>query len=131
MTLIKTGFEVGNLENGAGSPGGDPFGSISGRRFTVNKAGEYLVTFQLYDISKNHPTDLNSPIHTPSDPLDNQVCDQGGYCRHAFRTDEWRCYHDVQTRWSHEFCLWKRPPISVGIGFRVAEPIHQCAGHHQ
>ncbi len=65
----KNWFEVGNLENGAGSPGGDPFGSISGRRFTVNKAGEYLVTFQLYDISKNHPTDLNSPIHTSSDPL--------------------------------------------------------------
>jgi len=65
----KNWFEVGNIENGAGTPGGDPFGNIPGRRFTVNQAGEYMVTFQLYDISKTHPTDLNSPIHVPSDPL--------------------------------------------------------------
>jgi hypothetical protein len=65
----KNWFEVGNIENGAGTAGGDPYGSINGRRFTADVAGAYLVTFQLYDISKNHPTDTNAPIHSPSDPL--------------------------------------------------------------
>jgi hypothetical protein len=62
-------IEVGNIEAGAGSAGGDTFGSILGRRFSVDKAGEYQVTFQLYDLSKNHPTDTNSPIQSPSAPL--------------------------------------------------------------
>ena len=65
----KSRFILSNLENGAGTPGGDPWGSIRGRRFSVNKAGEYLVTFQLYDTSKNHPTATNAPIHAVSDPL--------------------------------------------------------------
>jgi len=65
----KSMIEVGNIENGAGTPGGDPFGSLPGRRFSVDKAGDYLVTFQLYDLSKNHPTDTNSPIQIASDPL--------------------------------------------------------------
>lgn len=65
----KSMIEVGNIESGAGTPGGDTFGSMAHRRFSVNKAGEYLVTFQLYDLSKNHPTDTNSPIQVASDPL--------------------------------------------------------------
>jgi hypothetical protein len=65
----KSMFEVGNIETGANTPGGDPYGNIPGRRFSANQAGSYLVTFQLYDLSKNHPTDTNSPIQAASDPL--------------------------------------------------------------
>jgi len=64
----KNRFLLSNCENGAGRPDGDPFGNIRGRRFTVDKAGEYFVTFKLYDISKNHPTQV-AAIHAPSDPL--------------------------------------------------------------
>lgn len=59
---------LSNIQTGAGLPGGDPFGSIRGRRFTVNKRGEYLVTFVLHDTSSNHPEEI-APIHVPSDPL--------------------------------------------------------------
>jgi hypothetical protein len=65
----KNQFILSNCENGAGRPDGDPFGAVRGRRFAVNKPGEYLVTFKLYDISKNHPTQPNTPIHTASDTL--------------------------------------------------------------
>ena len=61
-------FDVSAIELGAGLPDGDPFGAIPGRRFTANKGGEYLVTFRLYDTSRNHPT-ADAPIHAPSDPL--------------------------------------------------------------
>lgn len=64
----KNQFLLSNIENGAGRPDGDPYGSIRGRKFTVNKAGEYLVTFKLYDIAKNHPT-ADASIHQPSDTL--------------------------------------------------------------
>ena len=64
----KNRFILSNCETGAGRPDGDPVGSILGRRFTVNKPGEYAVTFKLYDTSENHPL-LKGPIHAPSDPL--------------------------------------------------------------
>lgn len=60
---------LSNCETGAGRPDGDPFGNIRGRKFVANKAGEYLVTFKLYDTSANHPTQPNTPVHAPSDPL--------------------------------------------------------------
>lgn len=65
----KDKFILSNCENGAGRPDGDPFGSIRGRRFVVNKPGDYLVTFRLVDLSKNHPTQPNTPIYATSDPL--------------------------------------------------------------
>jgi hypothetical protein len=65
----KNQFILSNCENGAGRPDGDPFGSVRGRRFVVNQPGEYLVTFKLYDISQNHPTQPKTSIHTPSDTL--------------------------------------------------------------
>ena len=65
----KNEFILSNIETGAGHSDGDPFGNIRGRRFVVNKPGDYLVTFKLYDTSKNHPTQPNTPIHTPSDTL--------------------------------------------------------------
>ena len=65
----KNRFIVSNCENGAGRPDGDPFGTIRGRRFAVNKAGDYTVTFKLYDVSENHPLLAATPIHAPSDPL--------------------------------------------------------------
>lgn len=65
----KSRFIVSNLENGAGRPDGDPFGAIRGRRWVVNKAGEYDVTYRLIDTSSNHPTLTKTPIHAPSDPL--------------------------------------------------------------
>jgi hypothetical protein len=64
----KNRFVLGNVQTGAGNPGGDPFGNIPGRRFTFNKFGEYLVTFRLYDASENNPT-AAAPIHLPSDTL--------------------------------------------------------------
>jgi hypothetical protein len=64
----KNRIILGNVETGAGVPGGDPFGNIRGRRFTFNKFGEYLVTYRLYDDSENNPT-AAVPIHLPSDPL--------------------------------------------------------------
>lgn len=68
-TSGKNRFLLSNCENGAGRPDGDPFGNVRGRRFTVNKPGDYFVTFKLYDISKNHPTLAATPVHAPSDPL--------------------------------------------------------------
>jgi hypothetical protein len=61
-------FDVSQIELGAGLPDGDAYGAIRGRRFTVNKKGEYLVGFRLHDTSKNHPT-LEAPIHASSEPL--------------------------------------------------------------
>ena len=61
-------FDVSDMSLGAGLPGGDPFGSIPGRRFAVNKQGEYRVTFRLYDTSENNPT-YEGPIHLASDAL--------------------------------------------------------------
>jgi len=59
-------FDVSQIDLGAGLPDGDPYGAIPGRRFTVNKGGEYAVAFKLHDTSKNHPT-LEAPIHAPSE----------------------------------------------------------------
>jgi hypothetical protein len=64
----KSRITVSNLEGGAGRPDGDPFGAIQGRRWVVNKAGDYDVTYRLIDTSANHPTS-KAPIHAPSDPL--------------------------------------------------------------
>jgi hypothetical protein len=64
----KNRIILSNVETGAGRSDGDPFGNLRGRRWSVNKAGEYLVTFRLYDTSENHPTTA-APIHLPSDPL--------------------------------------------------------------
>jgi hypothetical protein len=65
----KSRFILSNLETGAGRPDGDPYGNIRGRRFVVNKPGDYYVTFKLYDTSVNHPTQAKTPIHAASDPL--------------------------------------------------------------
>jgi hypothetical protein len=65
----KRRFILSNLENGAGRPDGDPFGSIRGRRWVVDKAGDYDVTYRLIDTSVNHPTLAKTAIHAPSDPL--------------------------------------------------------------
>jgi hypothetical protein len=64
----KNRIMLSNPESGAGRPDGDPFGAVRGRKFTVDKAGDYTVTFKLYDISQNNPTAVG-PIHVPSDPL--------------------------------------------------------------
>jgi len=64
----KNKIDVSAIERGAGLPDGDPYGSIPGRRFTVNKSGEYLVSLKLHDTSRNHPT-LEAPIHASSDPV--------------------------------------------------------------
>lgn len=65
----KSRFILSNLENGAGRPDGDPYGAIPGRRWVVDKAGNYDVTYRLIDTSSNHPTLTKTPIHAPSDPL--------------------------------------------------------------
>lgn len=52
---------------GAGTPGGDPFGHLHGRRFTVDVPGDYTVSFRLFDTSVNGAD--NGRIHRPSDPF--------------------------------------------------------------
>lgn len=55
----------GNLT--AGTLGGDPYGHIHGRRFTVDMPGDYSVGFQAFDTSVNGAN--GGPIHTPSEVL--------------------------------------------------------------
>jgi hypothetical protein len=60
-------FALSEAALGAGSPGGDAFGHIHGRRFTVSKPGLYSVGFRAYDLSANGPN--GGPIESPSDIL--------------------------------------------------------------
>lgn len=60
-------FALSDSSIGAGTAGGDPFGHIHGRAFTVSAPGEYTVGFSLFDASNNG---LNGgPIHADSDTL--------------------------------------------------------------
>lgn len=60
-------FALSDASNGAGTPGGDPFGHLHGRTFTVSAPGEYTVGLSLFDASNNG---LNGgPIHADSDTL--------------------------------------------------------------
>lgn len=68
-------FELSEAALGAGTPGGDPFGHIHGRRFTATVPGLYTVGFRLLDTSTNGTN--GGPIHTPSDVL--HVYFQAGY----------------------------------------------------
>ncbi len=56
-----------DLSENDGLPGEDPFGHIHGRQFSVDQAGTYTVTFQLFDTSTNGPD--GGPLHLPSDTL--------------------------------------------------------------
>jgi len=60
-------FELSEIALGAGEPGGDPYGHIHGRRFTLTKPGLYSIGFRALDISRNGPG--GSPIHGASDIL--------------------------------------------------------------
>jgi hypothetical protein len=60
-------FELSEAALGAGAPGGDAFGHIHGRRFTVTKPGIYTVGFRAFDLSTNGVN--GGPIHAPSDVL--------------------------------------------------------------
>jgi hypothetical protein len=60
-------FDVSDAALGAGEPGGDPFGHIHRRRFTVTKPGLYSVGFRALDVSTNAPG--GGPIHLPSEPI--------------------------------------------------------------
>ncbi|HEY8901692.1 MAG TPA: PEP-CTERM sorting domain-containing protein [Chthoniobacterales bacterium] len=46
-------------------PGDDPFGHVHGRQFSVDQAGTYTATFQLFDTSTNGPG--GGPLHAASD----------------------------------------------------------------
>lgn len=50
---------------GAGQAGADPYGHIHGRRISATVEGDYIVDFQLFDVSKNGPG--GGPIYGPSD----------------------------------------------------------------
>lgn len=52
---------------GAGTPGGDPYGHLHGRRFSTTTSGEYTVGFQVVDTSANGVG--GGPIQGPSDVL--------------------------------------------------------------
>lgn len=58
---------LSDASNGAGAPGGDPFGHLHGRRFTTTTPGEYTVGFRLFDTSVNGTG--GGPIQGPSDIL--------------------------------------------------------------
>jgi hypothetical protein len=66
-TMGSNRFMVSDISQGAGQGGGDAFGSIRGRRYSVNKPGDYVVGFKLYDTSTNSLA--MGPLHTPSDVL--------------------------------------------------------------
>jgi hypothetical protein len=67
-------FDISESALGAGEPGGDAFGHIHGRRFTVSKPGIYRVGFRALDVSSNGAE--GGPIHAPSDLL--EIYFQGG-----------------------------------------------------
>ena len=60
-------FALSDAHGNAGLPGADPFGHIHGRRFTLNKTGNYTVGIRVFDTSTNGVN--NEPIHRPSDVL--------------------------------------------------------------
>ncbi len=60
-------FALSDASAGAGTPGGDPYGHLHGRRFTTTTPGEYRVGFQLFDTSANGVG--GGPIHTSSEVL--------------------------------------------------------------
>ena len=60
-------YAVSDAALGAGAVGGDPFGHLHGRRFTVDKEGDYTVGFRAFDVSINGLG--GQAIHTPSDIL--------------------------------------------------------------
>ncbi len=68
-------FDVSQAGLGAGSPGGDPYGHIHGRRLTATKPGLYTVGFRSVDNSTNGSP--AGPIHAPSETLTVQF--QAGY----------------------------------------------------
>jgi hypothetical protein len=58
-------IDLSDVLGGAGTPTGDPFGHLHGRRFTATTEGNYLIGLQIFDTSVNG---LNGgPIHAPSD----------------------------------------------------------------
>ncbi|MCW5559997.1 MAG: PEP-CTERM sorting domain-containing protein, partial [Verrucomicrobiae bacterium] len=58
---------LSDLSTGAGTPGGDPYGHLHGRRFTASTSGEYTVGFLLTDTSANGAN--GGPIQANSDVL--------------------------------------------------------------
>ncbi|HTR43599.1 MAG TPA: hypothetical protein VMH87_18455, partial [Pseudomonadales bacterium] len=57
-------FIVSDPSNGAGSPGGDPYGHMHGRRYAVDAPGTYTLGLQVIDLSTNGPN--GGPLQTPS-----------------------------------------------------------------
>jgi len=57
-------FIVSDPSNGAGSPGGDPYGHMHGRRYAVDTPGTYTLGLQVIDVSTNGPN--GGPLQTPS-----------------------------------------------------------------
>ena len=60
-------FPLNDRLTGAGTLGGDPYGHLHGRRFTLSKAGNYIVGFKAFDTSTNGTG--QDPIHLPSETL--------------------------------------------------------------
>lgn len=66
-TGLSHQFALSDVLGGAGQPGGDPFGHLHGRRFTVNAEGLYTVGFRVLDTSVNGFG--GGPLHLPSQVL--------------------------------------------------------------
>ncbi|MBN8247381.1 MAG: PEP-CTERM sorting domain-containing protein [Verrucomicrobia bacterium] len=58
---------LSDASSGAGTPGGDPYGHLHGRRFSTATSGEYTVGFQVVDSSVHGAN--GGPIQGPSDVL--------------------------------------------------------------
>jgi hypothetical protein len=56
---------LSDVLGGAGTPTGDPFGHLHGRRFTATTEGDYIIGLQIFDTSANGVG--GAPIHMPSD----------------------------------------------------------------
>jgi hypothetical protein len=75
-------FDVSDALLGAGSPGGDPFGHIHGRRLSATAPGLYTIGFKVFDVSTNGMG--GAPLHQPSEVL--YVYFQAGYTIASVKT---------------------------------------------
>lgn len=63
----SSSWDISDASLGAGTPGGDAYGHLHGRRFSADVLGDYEVMFRFFDASANGAG--GGPIHAPSDPL--------------------------------------------------------------
>jgi hypothetical protein len=104
---------------GAGQPGGDPFGHIHGRRFTVTKPGLYTVGWRAVDTSANGAAGAN--IHSPSEILN--VHFQGGSTLTSVETATNGVHLTFGATAGLTWQLEAKDDLAAGVWRSVGEPI--------